>query len=169
MAGEPTWRRATRSRRPCGASSPWWGGAEFDLHVGAEGRAGIRDSLKKLASSPRPGFARLAEDLGRSAAAAFATLPEKPRDAEALYLQLMEAGLPDPARIMAERMDAAAITKGRLAGLTECEHRAPETQALFRRLTQPATPTGSAMVAKGWRHRHDVLCGAQRTFDGKRL
>jgi len=68
----------------------------------------------------------------------FAALPEKPRDAEALYLQMVEAGLPDPARIMADRMDAGAVTEGMLAGLTEREHRDPAMQALFRVLTRPA-------------------------------
>jgi hypothetical protein len=99
---------------------------------------GLRDSLKKIAASPPASFARLAEDLGRSGATVFAALPEKPRDAEALYLQMVEAGLPDPARIMADRMDAAAVTEGMLAGLTEREHRDPAMQELFRALTQPA-------------------------------
>jgi tetratricopeptide (TPR) repeat protein len=99
---------------------------------------GLRDSLKKIAASPPASFAGLAEDLGRSAATVFASLPEKPRDAEALYLQMVEAGLPDPARIMADRMDAAAVTEGMLAGLTEREHRDPAMQALFRALTRPA-------------------------------
>lgn len=99
---------------------------------------GLRDSLKKIAASPPASFARLAEDLGRSGATVFADLREKPRDAEALYLQMVEAGLPDPARIMADRMDAAAVTEGMLAGLTEREHRDPAMQALFRALTRPA-------------------------------
>ncbi|PJN95997.1 hypothetical protein CNY89_05165 [Amaricoccus sp. HAR-UPW-R2A-40] len=99
---------------------------------------GLRDSLKKIAASPPASFARLAEDLGRSGSAVFAALPEKPRDAEVLYLQMVEAGLPDPARIMADRMDAAAVTEGMLAGLTEREHRDPAMQALFRALTRPA-------------------------------
>ena len=99
---------------------------------------GLRDSLKKLAASPPASFARLAEDLGQSASTVFAGLREKPRDAEVLYLQMVEAGLPDPARIMANRMVAASVTEGMLAGLTEREHRDPAMQALFRALTQPA-------------------------------
>ena len=98
----------------------------------------LRDSLKKIAASPPASFARLAEDLGQSGATVFASLREKPRDAEVLYLQMVEAGLPHPARIMADRMDAAAVTEGMLAGLTEREHRDPAMQALFRALTQPA-------------------------------
>lgn len=98
---------------------------------------GLLDSLKKIAARPPTSFARLGEDLGRSAAAIFAALPEKPPHAEMLYLQMVEEGLSDPAEIMAERMDAAAITEAMLARLTEPEHRAPEMQALFLALTQP--------------------------------
>lgn len=98
---------------------------------------GLRDSLKKIAASPPTSFARLADDLGQSGTTVFASMREKPRDAEVLYLQMVEAGLPDPARIMADRMDAAAVTEGMLAGLTEREHRDPAMQALFRALTQP--------------------------------
>lgn len=98
---------------------------------------GLRDSLKKIATNPPAGFPRLAEDLAQSSARTFAELPEKPRDADVLFLQMVEAGLPDPARIMAEGMDAEAIVEGMLTRLTEREHCAPEMQALFRRITTP--------------------------------
>ena len=98
---------------------------------------GLLDSIKKLAASPPASFPRLVEDLAQSSARTFAELPEKPRDADVLYLQMVEASLPDPARIMAKGMDATAITEGMLACLVEPEHCASEMQALFRRITTP--------------------------------
>lgn len=110
--------------------------ADPSLLAAAKAGPGILDSIRKLAASPPANYVRMADTLAEQAARTLAALPEKPQDADVLYVQMVELSLPDPAGIMADRMDAAAITQSMLAKLTAPEYRPMAT--LFRALTQPA-------------------------------
>lgn len=110
--------------------------ADPSLLGAATAGPGILDSIRKLAASPPPNYVRMADTLAKQASQTLAALPEKPQDADVLYVQMVELSLPDPAGIMADRMDATTITQSMLAKLTAPEYR--PMAALFRALTQPA-------------------------------
>lgn len=96
---------------------------------------GVCDGLKMLAAAPPPGIERLAGELAAAARAQFAAARDAPPDAEALYLQMVEAGLLTPAEITACGADAAALAEAMLGKLTDREHRSDPMPTLFCSVT----------------------------------
>ncbi len=97
-----------------------------------------KDLAKKIMANAPPDIKRLAEELTDSAQAVFDGFKhDLPPDADRLYAQMVEFGLPSPQQVVSESMDAGSITKGMLDRLWLTEHVKGSMPGLFRQITQP--------------------------------
>jgi hypothetical protein len=95
------------------------------------------DALKKLAAAPPASVGRLAEALAADARTVFAARGDLPKDADLLYLQMVEIGLVEATEIVAAGMDEIEVTRAMLSKLTDREHKSTQMVKLFEELTVP--------------------------------
>ncbi|MEX0317607.1 MAG: hypothetical protein AB3N21_06635 [Ruegeria sp.] len=101
----------------------------------------VYDAIRKIAARPPKSLKTMADELTEAAGTAFARFPDTPRDADILFVQMVEVGLLTPQEIAAEGMDAAACTRAMLAKFTDKtdptgEMRRTGMRTLFADITQ---------------------------------
>ena len=79
----------------------------------------VYNAIRKIAARPPKSLKTMADELTEAARAAFSRFPDTRRDADLLFVQMVEVGLLTPQEIAAEGMDAAACTRAMLAKLTD--------------------------------------------------
>ncbi|MFD3191105.1 hypothetical protein ACFMPD_12630 [Sedimentitalea sp. HM32M-2] len=112
--------------------------AKPGLLTGLRSGVSVLDTLKEMAATPPPALSRLANDLTETARIRFKNTPNLPKDAEVLFGQMVEQGLPDAQEIIAANLRAATICEGMLAKLDQVEHTRAPMPTLFRNVTVPA-------------------------------
>lgn len=112
--------------------------AKPGLLAGLKAGASIYDTLKKMAASPPPSLAGLADELTASAQRTFDATPHLPKDADILFGQMVEFGLPDAEAIVAANMKSEAVCDAMLAKLSDqVEYTRTPMPDLFRKLITP--------------------------------
>ncbi|QXT41168.1 cell envelope integrity protein TolA [Gymnodinialimonas ceratoperidinii] len=97
-----------------------------------------RDLAKKIIADAPADIKRLADQLTDSAQEVFDGFKhDLPPDADLLYAQMVEFGLPTPQQVVTERMNAGDVTDAMLERLTLTEHVKGHMPGLFRDITKP--------------------------------
>ncbi|MFD1159935.1 hypothetical protein [Roseovarius aestuarii] len=101
----------------------------------------VYDAIRKIAARPPKSLVTMADELTEAARTALARALDAPKDADILFVQMVEAGLLTPQEITANSMDAEACTTAMLAKLSDKtdptgEMRRPEMCKLFTGIVQ---------------------------------
>ncbi|WP_375552213.1 hypothetical protein [Rhodophyticola porphyridii] len=97
-----------------------------------------RDLAKKIMADAPSDIKRLAAQLTNSAQEVFDGFKhDLPPDADLLYAQMVEFGLPTPQQVVADRMNAGVVTDAMVERLTFDEHVKGHMPGLFRAITEP--------------------------------
>lgn len=97
----------------------------------------VYDAIRRIAAQPPPSLEAQARSLTDAAREVFAGFRDAPPNADALYAQMVEAGLLTPAEIVSAGMDARSVTAAMVAKLTDPAHLVGAMPHLFTAITVP--------------------------------
>ncbi|SLN70025.1 hypothetical protein ROA7450_03814 [Roseovarius albus] len=113
----------------------------FVAAPGPKSGLSVYDAIRKIAAHPPKSIVTMADKLTEAAQNTLDRTPDAPKDADILFVQMVDAGLLTPHEITENSMDAEVCTEAMIAKLSDKtdptgEMRRPEMRRLFIKITR---------------------------------